>query len=935
MKPLFAFRLVSLLVCSALLAACGGGGGGGGRSPPPPATTFTLGGTLTGLATGASVVLQFNGGSNTTVSANGSYSFAAAIPSGTAYTVTVLTQPSGQTCTVANGSGTVTANVTNVAVTCASTAGTVTIGGTASGLAASTSVVLQNNGGSNLTVSANGPFTFGTAISSGNAYAVTVLTQPTGQTCAVASGSGTASANVTNVAVTCSNTAPTSLTLGGTVSGLAASTNVVLQWNGGSNLTVSANGPFTFTNPIPSGTPYTVAVATQPSAQTCAVTNAGGTISANVTNVGVSCTANQFAVSGTVTGLIGSIVLRNNGNSANDLTISTDGTFTFGAQLPGSAYAVTLVSHPTGPAQNCTVNNGSGTIGSTATNISVACVSVDQTPPTITGRAPMPSAVGSKIKGDVIFAAFSEALDPSSVTVSSVKMTGPLGAVSGEVTLLNGNKDVHFTPGSVAVPAPLAYDTTYTVTLTTAIRDPSHNQLTADTVWTFNTGKKVAMGFYHTCARLDDGGVKCWGRNDYGQLGYDDKVDRGGTTVHMDQIQPVNLGANHTAVALVAGDYSTCARLDDSSTKCWGSNEYGQLGQHTDVTNQSVGDDPGEMAALPAIDFGGNRFALELAAGEEFACARLDNDTVKCWGLNTSGQLGQGSIQPLGVNAGDLAAASPIDLGTGLTPRGLALGHYHACALLQDSGGANHVKCWGDNRWGQLGRGTHGAGKNIGDNTNPDMGAALTDVDFGAGRTAKQVYANGGHSCALLDNASVKCWGLNTWGQVGLNANMVAQVDQITCDPNSNTCIGDEPNEMGDTLTAAVTGVARLTVGTRHNCVLLAAAGGQVKCWGSNEHGQLGIGNKVSSNLLIGDAVGEIANLAATPLKAPTVEEVTAGGFSTCVWNTDKTLNCWGWNYAGQLGHNTNNTDINDDSTDWGDGPNEMGASLPDTPLGT
>ena len=101
MKSLFTFRLVSLMVCSALVAACGGGGGGGNPAPPPPPppTTFTIGGTLTGLATGASVVLQNNGGSNLTASANGAFTFTAAVNSGAAYAVTVLTQPSGQTCT--------------------------------------------------------------------------------------------------------------------------------------------------------------------------------------------------------------------------------------------------------------------------------------------------------------------------------------------------------------------------------------------------------------------------------------------------------------------------------------------------------------------------------------------------------------------------------------------------------------------------------------------------------------------------------------------------------------------------------------------------------------------------------------------------------------------------------------------------------------------
>jgi Putative esterase len=147
-------------------------------------------------------VLQDNGGDNLTVSANGPFTFATALAGGAGYAVTVKTNPAGQTCTVANGSGTIgSANVTSVAVSCAATA-TYTVGGSVSG--SSGTVVLQDNGGDNLTVSANGPFTFATALAGGAGYAVTVMTSPAGQTCTVANGSGTVgSANVTNVAVSC------------------------------------------------------------------------------------------------------------------------------------------------------------------------------------------------------------------------------------------------------------------------------------------------------------------------------------------------------------------------------------------------------------------------------------------------------------------------------------------------------------------------------------------------------------------------------------------------------------------------------------------------------------------------------------------------------------------------------------------------------------
>src|SRR6266704_3863803 len=201
------------------------------------ANTFTVGGTVSGLS--GTVVLRNNGGNDLTVSANGSFTFPAPVAQGSPYAVTVLTQPAGQSCSVANGTGTVAgANITNVAVTCA--ANTFTVGGTISGLAGT--VVLQNNGGDNLTISMNGGFAFATAVANASPYAVTVLAQPAGQTCTVANGSGTlAGANITNVTVTCSAIV---FSVGGTVSGLSGT--VVLQNNGGDNLTISVNGGFTF-----------------------------------------------------------------------------------------------------------------------------------------------------------------------------------------------------------------------------------------------------------------------------------------------------------------------------------------------------------------------------------------------------------------------------------------------------------------------------------------------------------------------------------------------------------------------------------------------------------------------------------------------------------------------------------------------------------------
>jgi hypothetical protein len=193
---------ISALVGCLVLTACGGGGTQGGNTPP---VTYTVGGTISGL-TGSGLVLQNNGGNNLAVSANGTFTFTAALASGTAYKVTILSQPTSpnQTCTVSAGTGTLTSNVTNVSVTC--TTDTYTIGGSVINLVGTGGgLKLQDNGGDTLLVNANGSFTFPTALLSGSTYSVTVFVQPSSpaQTCAVTNGSGTATGNVTDVVVDC------------------------------------------------------------------------------------------------------------------------------------------------------------------------------------------------------------------------------------------------------------------------------------------------------------------------------------------------------------------------------------------------------------------------------------------------------------------------------------------------------------------------------------------------------------------------------------------------------------------------------------------------------------------------------------------------------------------------------------------------------------
>jgi len=183
-----------------LLFACGGGGGGGGGGGDT--VTYSLGGTVTGLASGSQFVLA-NGADSFTVSSNGTFTFPQALTANGAYAITTATQPIGAVCTVSNSNGSgVTANVSNIRVACSTN--TFTVSGTTSGLAAGQQVTLQNNGANPVTVSSNGSFSFSTPVAYNSNYAVTVGTQPTGQTCSVTNGAGSGvTADISNVSVTC------------------------------------------------------------------------------------------------------------------------------------------------------------------------------------------------------------------------------------------------------------------------------------------------------------------------------------------------------------------------------------------------------------------------------------------------------------------------------------------------------------------------------------------------------------------------------------------------------------------------------------------------------------------------------------------------------------------------------------------------------------
>ena len=213
-----------------------------------------------------------------------------------------------------------------------------------------------------LGITTDGTYSFG-SFSSGTSYDITVRQQPVSQTCTVTEGEGTLSASTT-VVVTCSSE---SHTISGTVVGLYSGQSVTLQNNSGDNLTVSSNTTFSFTTKVGQGDTYLVTVKTQPTGQICTPNLNSGVVSDNVSDVSIICSGTVYTVSGSVSGLSGTLVLQNNYGS--DQTLTSEGSFSF--QVASSAkYNVRVKTQPKG---KCVVSNGSGTTSTDVDNVSVGC----------------------------------------------------------------------------------------------------------------------------------------------------------------------------------------------------------------------------------------------------------------------------------------------------------------------------------------------------------------------------------------------------------------------------------------------------------------------------------------------------------------------------------------------------------------------------------
>ena len=412
----------------------------------------------------------------------------------------------------------------------------------------------------------------------------------------------------------------------------------------------------------------------------------------------------------------------------------------------------------------------------------------------------------------------------------------------------------------------------------------------------------ISAGSNHSCALLANATVKCWGDGFYGQLGQGSTAKVGDTANEMgDNLLPIALGTGRTATAMSAGGSHTCALLDDGKVKCWGFGFGGELGQGS---TSNIGNAPFQMGDnLASVALGTGRTATAISAGNFDTCALLDNGTVKCWGYNFYGELGQGSASNVGDAANQMGDNLPaISLGTGRTATAISTGDFHTCALL-DNG---TVKCWGDGVYGKLGQGSM---SNVGDAPN-EMGDNLAPVSLGAGRTATAISAGNDFSCALLDNATVKCWGSGLYGELG---------------QGSMSNVGDQLNQMGDNLAAVALGSGRtvtaISAGSSHSCAMFDNA--TVKCWGYGLYGRLGQGNTTN----IGGGPNQMGDfLPPVNLGAGrTATAVHVGSSDSCAVLDNSSVKCWGLGLFGQLGQGS--------TANVGDAPLQM-AGLASIALG-
>ncbi len=326
------------------------------------------------------------------------------------------------------------------------------------------------------------------------------------------------------------------------------------------------------------------------------------------------------------------------------------------------------------------------------------------------------------------------------------------------------------------------------------------------------TVTQLSVGTNHACVVLEGGDVRCWGLGTYGRLGYGN-TETIGDNETPDSQAPVNVGG--TVVAVAAAAFHTCALLEDGAVRCWGDNEFHQLG-HPELNDFAIGDNE-DPAVLGDVDIGGT--VVEIAAGGNSTCALLDTGNVRCWGGSFHDPDGFPFFTPLGYGGlgyvgDDETPASVGDLSLGGTATQIAVAERHRCAILQ--GGT--LRCWGLGSLGILG---YGNGNDIGDDELPEAAG-----DVPVGENIVQVETGSRTTCVVTDVGNVRCWGWSTVGALGYG----------NLDPVGLT----NPASAGGDVSVGGP-VAQVSTGGGSTCALLQ--NDDVVCWGTGFAGTLGYGN--------------------------------------------------------------------------------------------
>ncbi len=364
--------------------------------------------------------------------------------------------------------------------------------------------------------------------------------------------------------------------------------------------------------------------------------------------------------------------------------------------------------------------------------------------------------------------------------------------------------------------------------------NPSWTSAAPSVTLTEESFPQVSLGQQYTCAILGDGSLKCWGMGNTGRLGI-------GSVQNENTPRTVDFGLGRTAVSMSIGQAHACAILDDGSLKCWGEGTSGRLGANSGDT---------KMSPSP-VNLGFGRTAMSVGAGYDHTCVILDNGTVSCWGNDNYGQIGDG-----GLVASKYLPVLTSSLGVNRTAVAISSGGTHTCVIL-DNGA---VSCWGGNGYGQLGNG------GTTDKATPTLTSSL-----GINRTAVAISSGISHTCAILDNGSLSCWGYGYAGQLGNGGNS-----------NQNT-----PQSVNLGL-----GRTAVSVSTKSSMTCAVLDDASLVCWGSNGAGQLGIGSIINNN------TPQTVNLG----MGRTPVSVSAGANHACAVLDDGSLTCWGDNSEGQFG---------------------------------